>query len=59
MLSTPSGMPDRRDEAISGPSYPAISERSSWVGGAPDILLIVLASLSLWALIVWAIIRYF
>jgi hypothetical protein len=59
MFSTPSGMPDRRNEAISGASYPAISERSSWVGGAPDILLIVLASLSLWALIVWAIIRYF
>ena len=59
MLSTPSGMPHRRDEAISGRSYPAMSERSSWVVGAPDILLIVLAFLSLWALIGWAIIRYF
>jgi len=51
MPATPTSMPHRRDQAF--------SERSPWVVGAPDILLIVLASLSLWALVAWAIIGYF
>jgi hypothetical protein len=36
----------------------AVSPHSSWVATPPDILLMVLASVSLWALIVWALARY-
>jgi hypothetical protein len=50
MLFKPSeGTPNHGQEAVS---------HSSWVASPPDILLVVLASLSLWALIVWALARY-
>ena len=50
-LAPSNATPPYRDEAISEPP--------SWaMVGPPDILLMVLAALSLWALIVWAISRY-
>jgi len=44
------GTPERGQQAL--------SPHAPWVAGLPDILLMVLASLSLWALIVWALARY-
>jgi hypothetical protein len=46
----PGGTPERGQQAL--------SPHSPWVAGPPDILLMVLASVSLWALIVWALARY-
>ena len=46
------GTPER------GQGQQALSPHSPWVAGPPDILLMVLASLSLWALVVWALARY-
>ena len=44
------GTPERGQQAL--------SPHSPWVAGPPDILLMVLASVSLWSLIVWALARY-
>jgi hypothetical protein len=49
-FNPPEGTPQRGQQAL--------SPHSPWVAGPPDILLMVLASLSLWALIVWALARY-
>ena len=51
-------MPFKPSGEAAHPADRAMSRDTSWAVGPPDILLIFLASLSLWALIVWAISRY-
>ena len=52
-------MPLEPSDATQSYTDGAIPERPSWaMVGPPDILLMVLAALSLWALIVWAISQY-
>jgi hypothetical protein len=51
-------MPFKPSGGATHPADRAMSRDTSWAVGPPDILLMVLAALSLWALIVWAISGY-